>query len=134
MNGKQEVWERVEAFRGQYLAGKRDVLPVDVLTLAEIDLGLDIIPFDDLFEKYGIDAALTLDFTGIYVDAESYIVWETGPLWKQHRLRFSIAHELGQLCSSSGHSGSAKVSKFPGVLSLVPALRRQQIYAGTMRE
>jgi Zn-dependent peptidase ImmA (M78 family) len=95
MNGKQEVWEGVESFRAQYLAEKGDLLPVDVLALAEIDLGLDIIPVDDLFEKYGIDAALTLDFTGIYVDAESYIVWETGPLWKQHRLRFSIAHELG---------------------------------------
>jgi Zn-dependent peptidase ImmA (M78 family) len=43
----------------------------------------------------GVDAALKQDFSGLYVDAESYIIWEDAPLWKQYRLRFSIAHELG---------------------------------------
>jgi len=49
----------------------------------------------DLFEKYDCDAALMHDFSGIYVDAEAYIIWEKGPRWKQRRLRFSVAHELG---------------------------------------
>ena len=70
-------------------------LPVDVFTLAEIELKLDIIPFDDLYEKYERDAALMQDFSGLYVDAEAYIIWEKGPRWKQRRLRFSVAHELG---------------------------------------
>ncbi|HEY5298532.1 MAG TPA: ImmA/IrrE family metallo-endopeptidase [Verrucomicrobiae bacterium] len=95
MNGKEAIWEQVETFRKQYLRGDLAHLPVDVFTLAEIDLKLDIIPFDDLFEKYDSDAALMHDFTGIYVDAEAYIVWEKGPRWKQRRLRFSVAHELG---------------------------------------
>lgn len=95
MNGKEAVWEQVETFRKHYLRGDLAHLPVDVFTLAEIDLKLDIIPFDDLFEKYDSDAALMHDFSGIYVDAEAYIIWEKGPLWKQRRLRFSVAHELG---------------------------------------
>jgi hypothetical protein len=46
-------------------------------------------------EKYDADAALMHDFSGLYVDAEAYILWEKGPRWKQRRLRFSAAHELG---------------------------------------
>ena len=95
MNGKQAVWSRVEEFRLKYLADKTSLLPVDVFTLTEIELKLDVIPFDDLFVKYGVDAALIQDLSGIYVDKEAYIIWEQGPVWKQHRLRFSVAHELG---------------------------------------
>ena len=95
MNGKEEVWDQVEAFRRRYLVGEMAHLPVDVFTLAEIEFKLDIIPFDDLFEKYEVDAALMRDFSGIYVDAEAYVIWEKGPRWKQRRLRFSVAHELG---------------------------------------
>lgn len=95
MNGKEAVWEAVEAFRVRYLVGDLAHLPVDVFTLAELELKLDVLPFDDLFEKYDSDAALTHDFTGLYVDAEAYILWEHGPLWRQRRLRFTVAHELG---------------------------------------
>jgi hypothetical protein len=83
MHDRESVWESVEKFRDKYFGNKATLLPVDVLTLAEIDLRLNVILFDDLFEKYGIDAALTQDFSGLYVDAESYIVWDKGPLWKQ---------------------------------------------------
>jgi Zn-dependent peptidase ImmA (M78 family) len=68
---------------------------VDVFSLTELRLGLNVIPFDDLFAKYDSDAAITQDFTGIYVDTEAYVFWEKGPVWKQNRLRFSVAHELG---------------------------------------
>lgn len=95
MNGKEQVWDQVETFRRQYLVGDLGLLPVDVFTLAEVELQLDIIPFDDLYEKYERDAALIQDFSGLYVDAEAYIIWEKGPRWKQRRLRFSVAHELG---------------------------------------
>ena len=95
MNGKAAVWEAVENFRQKYLIGALAHLPVDVFTLTELEFKLDIIPFDDLYEKYEVDAALVQDFSGIYVDAEAYIIWEKGPRWKQRRLRFSVAHELG---------------------------------------
>jgi Zn-dependent peptidase ImmA (M78 family) len=95
MNGKEGVWEKAEAFRREYLVGDLQHLPVDVFTLVELQLKLDVIPFDDLFAKYDSDAAITRDFTGIYVDAEAYVLWEKGPVWKQNRLRFSVAHEVG---------------------------------------
>jgi len=92
MNGRTEVIRVVEAFRAKHLP---DLIPIDVFSLAEITLRLDIIPFPGFLEKYNIDAGITPDFSGIYVDEESYVVWEKGPLWKQNRLRFSVAHELG---------------------------------------
>jgi Zn-dependent peptidase ImmA (M78 family) len=95
MHWKTKAWKAAEAFREKHLRGKLSHLPVDVFSLVEIELGLDVIPFDDLFAKYSVDAALTADFTGIYVDAEAYILMEKGPEWKLNRLRFSLAHELG---------------------------------------
>jgi len=94
MNGRIHVWDAVERFRAAYLGPRGDQLPVDVFTLVELDLKLDVIPFDDLAAKYRVEAALIQDFSGIYVDAESYVFWEKGPVWKQDRLRFTVAHEL----------------------------------------
>jgi Zn-dependent peptidase ImmA (M78 family) len=95
MNGRDEVCAEAEAFRKKYLDHQGDQIPVDVLTLCEITLRLDVIPFPGLFDKYKIDAGIKSDFSGIYVDSEAYILWEKGPTWKQNRLRFSVAHELG---------------------------------------
>jgi Zn-dependent peptidase ImmA (M78 family) len=112
MNGKEAIWEQVEVFRKAYLRGDLVHLPVDVFTLAEIDLKLDIVPFDDLFEKYDTDAALMHDFSGIYVDAEAYIIWEKGPRWKQRRLRFSVAHELGHFVLHRDIAAKVKFKDF----------------------
>lgn len=75
MNGFGHVWTAVETFRRTHLVGQEDRLPVDVFTAVELRLRLDVIPFDDLAAKYGIEAALLPDFTGLYVDAESYVLW-----------------------------------------------------------
>ncbi|MCX6971455.1 MAG: hypothetical protein NTV93_15055 [Verrucomicrobia bacterium] len=65
-----------------------------MFTFLEVDLGLDPIPFDDLTAKYRVEAAITADFSGIYLDAEQYVLMERGPEWKLNRLRFTVAHEL----------------------------------------
>jgi hypothetical protein len=91
----EEIWEIVEGLRQKYPALRDVHLPVDILSLVEIDFKLDVIPFHDLTNKYDVEAALRADFTGIYVDAETYEYLERGPLWKLNRLRFSLAHELG---------------------------------------
>lgn len=61
MNGKTEIWESVEEFRQKHL-GDLGKVPVDVLTVIEVRLRLDVIPFDRLFEKYSVDAAVMPDF------------------------------------------------------------------------
>ena len=95
MDGIEWVWQSVETFRAEYVKGEIARLPIDVITLAELELKLDLIPFDDLRRRFQVDAALTADFSGIYIDAESYLLIEAAPEWKLNRLRFSVAHELG---------------------------------------
>jgi Zn-dependent peptidase ImmA (M78 family) len=96
MNGKTEIWESVEEFRQKHL-GDLGKVPVDVLTVIEVRLRLDVIPFDRLFEKYSVDAAVMPDFSGIYVDKRSYQFLEGQPPWLFNRLRFSLEHELGHI-------------------------------------
>lgn len=102
MNGWQErVWAATEEFRQRYLQGDLALLPVDIFSVAELELKLDVIPFDDLAVRFDADAAITRDFTGIYVDAEAYDLMDRGPEWKLNRLRFSFAHEIGHLALHS---------------------------------
>ena len=58
MNGRANVWEAVEVFRRDHLSGQVGKLPVDVFSLVELELRLNVIPFDDLSAKYQTDAAL----------------------------------------------------------------------------
>lgn len=104
MNGKGEVWIAVEEFRQQHL---RDLgkVPADVLTAIEVRLRLNIIPFPDLLRKYSVDAAVLPDFSGIYVDSQSYRFLEGEPIWRFNRLRFSLAHELGHIVLHRGLVG-----------------------------
>lgn len=112
MNGIDPIWEQVEQFRQKYFAGQLSSLPIDVFTVAELDLKLDIIPFDDLFAKYEMDAMLLQNFSGIYVDAEAYQYLEDGPVWKQKRLRFTFAHELGHFVLHKAEAAKHNFSDF----------------------
>jgi hypothetical protein len=90
----EHVWTMIDGLRRRYETLQEDHTPIDVFAFFEIDLGLDPIPFDDLTTKYRVEAAITADFTGIYLDAEQYVLMERGPVWKLNRLRFTVAHEL----------------------------------------
>lgn len=69
--------------------------PVDVLSIVELELGLDPVPFPDLYDTFHVDACLMVDMTGIYIDQKAFYDWEAGDRWEEKRLRFSLAHELG---------------------------------------
>lgn len=95
MSKKLAVWEAVEVFRARY--GCLSHLPIPVLEVLELEMRIDLIPFPKLMRTYSVDAALKPDFTGIYVDEDSYAALEGKPAWIYNRLRFSLAHELGHI-------------------------------------
>jgi len=107
MNDKADVWGAVEDFRRRFPA-ELSALPVDVLTVIEVRLRLDVIPFPDLFRKYSVDAAVLPDFSGIYVDEGSYKFLEGEPPWRFNRLRFSLAHELAHIVLHRNFAGELK--------------------------
>jgi len=90
----EHVWKVIEELRERYAVLRDDLIPIDIFEFYEIDLGIQPIPFHDLTAKYRIEAAISADFAGLYLDAEQYELMERGPSWKLHRLRFSVAHEL----------------------------------------
>lgn len=95
MSWRNLVWNQAEEFRKSHSCVEMDSLPIDSLTIADLELGLNLIPFHDLRSRFRIEAALSADFTSIYVDAEIFDLIDTAPEWKLNRLRFSIAHEIG---------------------------------------
>jgi hypothetical protein len=91
----EEIRAWADDFRAKF---SQDALPpIDVIYIAEIDLGLEVIPVPQLFSNIGMDAALASDLRTIYVDEEAYLKWESGQHWIEKRMRFSFAHELGHL-------------------------------------
>lgn len=87
---KERIWQAAEKLRAAYAAGRR--VPVEVLELAEFDLGLELIPAEGLREELEIDALLMGNLRSVLVDRRSFM----NPRM-EYRLRFSVAHEIGHL-------------------------------------
>ncbi len=103
----EDIHAWADDFRAMFSTAS--VPPIDVIYIAEIELGLEIIPTPHLFSEIGMDAALAPDLETVYVDEESYLKWEAGQHWIEKRLRFSFAHELGHRVL---HGDLIKESKF----------------------
>ncbi|MCX7723230.1 MAG: ImmA/IrrE family metallo-endopeptidase [Verrucomicrobiae bacterium] len=65
---------------------------MNVLDLAEFDLGLDLVPVSGLREQLDIEALLMGDLKSILVDKHVFMSTRL-----EYRLRFSVAHEIGHL-------------------------------------
>ncbi|MCU0858681.1 MAG: hypothetical protein MUC65_09810 [Pontiellaceae bacterium] len=88
----EELWGWADDFRKKF--AQDAVPPIDVVYIAELDLGIEPLLTPQLFSKIGMDAALASDLKSIYIDEEAYLKWEAGQHWIEKRMRFSIAHEL----------------------------------------
>ena len=99
MSGKR-VWtpnlkfniisNRVEKLRRKYHSLQQ--LPVDIDSFMEFDCGIEIIPFSGLRDRIGAEAMISMDYSSIYVDNESYMNEKF-----ISRMKFSIAHEIGHM-------------------------------------
>jgi hypothetical protein len=85
---RSQIWQEADGFRERYWPSGK--IPVDVMTIAEFDLGLEIRPVSRMREEEDIDALLLGDWQTLMVDQRHYI--DDRYL---NRLRFSVAHELG---------------------------------------
>lgn len=109
----KDIWQRVEEFRRQYSPHlNADKTPLDLLTFIELELKLDVIPFDNLAHEFSADAAVLGDFSGFYIDGYIYDRLETATRSQLNRLRFSLAHELGHYILHQEKYQDAAVSDF----------------------
>jgi len=87
---KRKIWQFSEEFRNKYWP--ENILPVDIESIVEKRLKLNIEPKHGLLSELDIDAYLRIDLTGIVVDHDCFMDERF-----INRLRFSYAHELGHL-------------------------------------
>ncbi len=76
-----------DRFRKKYWG---DVIPVNIESIIEEKLAMEIIPIPDLKKHINTDAFISSDWQSVYVDNEKYMEDSY-----YNRLRFSIAHEIG---------------------------------------
>ena len=110
MDINNPIWNSVESLRAQHAALQSSQLPLDLITFVDLDLELDLIPYEGLSKKYGADAAVLSDFSGFYIDRETFDLIDSAPEWKLNRLRFSLAHELGHWNLHQGIFSQAAIS------------------------
>ena len=93
----EEIWLEVDKFRLIEGVAPYTSIPVDTVSIAELVFHLTPVPFPGLLSKYRQDAAVSPDLADLLIDEEIYLDYEQGMSWKENRLRFSVAHELGHL-------------------------------------
>jgi hypothetical protein len=122
----REIYAKIEAFRSA-LEADLQTLPIDAVYIAEINLRLEPIPLKGLWADLNIDAALTPDLRGFFVDSESYeLILERvrNNHWLENRLRFSVAHEIGHFVL---HGDVLKELKFTSVQEYLGWRNTQQL-------
>jgi transcriptional regulator of nitric oxide reductase len=97
-----EVWKKAEDLRARHEILKADKIPLDLISFVELELRLDLNPYDLLKADFGADAAILADFSGFYIDGEIFDRIDLVRDAQLNRLRFSIAHELAIfICTAS---------------------------------
>lgn len=104
-NPKERIWQEADRLRAAHPAaaplrvgrgeggqrpGEVSSCIVQVLDLAEFDLGLDLVPANRLREQLDIEALLMGDLRSILVDRRAFMSPRL-----EYRLRFSVGHEIG---------------------------------------
>ncbi len=85
--GNEEIKKKADSFRQRLWD---DSIPVDIETIIDIRLKIDVIPSLNLRQRCDSDALISSDWKSIYVDQNEYLDDRY-----QNRLRFSFAHEIG---------------------------------------
>jgi Zn-dependent peptidase ImmA (M78 family) len=83
----KEIREAADRIRGKFWG---DEIPVDIENILEKGQKIAIIPVPGLKTQMSFDAFIASDWRYVYVDNDQYLS-DLG----YHRVRFSLAHELG---------------------------------------
>jgi len=81
-----DINKRAEDFLREHK--RNEILPVNIESIAEFDLGLNIFPFPNLQETFDVEGFISGDLNVIYVD--EFIYYQ-----RPARYRFTLAHEIG---------------------------------------
>lgn len=83
----EEIKKKADLFRQKFWD---DSIPIDIETIIDVKLKIDVIPSLNLKQECDSDALIGSDWKSILVDRNEYLDERY-----QNRLRFSFAHEIG---------------------------------------
>lgn len=78
-------------------------LPIPIEEILDLKLGINIIPIPGLFNLHSIDAFLSSDLTGLYIDHDHLE-------YRYSRARYSLAHEAGHLVLHGNYLADLKIN------------------------
>ena len=81
-----DIGKRAQDFLSQYHPSLE--LPIPIEAIIDVKIGLDIVPFPNLYKDYGLSGYLSCDRTAIFVDEVQSDQYE-------EKYRYTLAHELG---------------------------------------
>ena len=116
----EEIHRKADEFRKKYNGEK---IPVDIFYIAEIELGIEVLPIQDLQKTLGIDTLITSSFETIYVDKDQYMNES-----QEVRLRFSIAHELGHFVLHREFHSMLNIADLEGYIKYMQDIPREEYF------
>lgn len=97
----QAIEDAAATFLKKYHPGRS--LPIPIEEILDLKLGINIIPIPGLFNLHNIDAFLSSDLTGLYIDHD-HLEYRYG------RARYSLAHEAGHLMLHGDYLAGLKMN------------------------
>ena len=82
----EDVGDAVAEFQRQYHPSGE--IPVPIEEIIEFQLGIDIVPVEDLYRQASVNGFLSSDLKSIFVDRRQWDDYE-------EKYRFTLAHEVG---------------------------------------
>lgn len=110
----KEIKKRAVLFREKYWG---DIIPINIETILEQKLGIEIIPIPGLKSQCNTDAFISSDWQSVFVDNDKYMEDSY-----YNRLRFSIAHEVGHLILHKELYESLEINCFDDFRSFLNAV------------
>lgn len=95
-------------------------LPIPIEDIAELSLGLRIIPIHNLKNDFGVDSYITSDFKQIVIDQYCYDKHE-------NRCRFTYAHEMAHLILHKGFYSTGSVNDIKSFLKFQNSITNDEI-------
>jgi Zn-dependent peptidase ImmA (M78 family) len=95
------IESKAESFLQKYHPERS--LPVPIEEILDLKLGINIIPIPGLFNLHNIDAFLSTDLTGLYIDHDHLE-------YRYSRARYSMAHEAGHLILHKDYLAGLKIN------------------------
>ncbi|MBU4338215.1 ImmA/IrrE family metallo-endopeptidase [Patescibacteria group bacterium] len=114
----KEIKKKADLFRRKFWD---DSIPVDIETIIDVKLKIDIIPSLNLKQECDSDALISSDWKSILVDRNEYLDERY-----QNRLRFSFAHEIGHFVLHKDIYGSFKITALEEFYRFIEKIPKEQ--------